>query len=54
MRTPKDKPMTEEQRAQYLAMSAEERNLVDKGYATMVISLDDQSTICDFNMPGGW
>ena len=51
MRTPKDKPMTEEQRAQYLAMSAEERNLVDKGYATMVISLDDQSTICDFNMP---
>lgn len=51
MRTPKDKPMSEKQRAQYLAMSAEERNLVDKGYATMVISLDDQSTVCDFNMP---
>lgn len=51
MKKPKDKPMTVEQRQQYLAMSAEERYFVDEGYATVVMSLEDNSTICDFNMP---
>ena len=51
MNKPKDKPMTEEQRQQYLAMSAEERYFVDEGYAMVVMSLEENSTICDFNMP---
>lgn len=32
-------------------MAEPQRKLVDEGYATAVVRLDDQSVICDFNMP---
>ena len=47
----KDNVPTEEQKRQYIAMSEQQRKLVDEGYATVVLRLDDQSVICDFNMP---
>ena len=45
------KAMTEEQIRQYRAMAEPQRKLVDEGYATVVVRLDDQSIIGDFNMP---
>jgi len=42
---------TEAQIREYKAMSEQERQLVDEGYATVVISLKDGSTICEYNMP---
>ena len=47
----KSKAATEEQIRQYHAMSDAEKQLVDEGYATVVVSLKDGSTICDYNMP---
>ena len=45
------KAMTKEQIRQYRAMAEQQRKLVDDGYATMVVKLDDRSVICDYNMP---
>lgn len=45
------KAPTEAQIKQYKAMGEAERQLVDEGYATIVVSLEDGSTICDYNMP---
>lgn len=45
------KAMTKEQIRQYRAMPEQQRKLVDEGYATMVVKLDDCSVICDYNMP---
>ena len=45
------KAMTKEQIRQYRAMAEQQRKLVDDGYATMVVKLDDCSVICDYNMP---
>lgn len=51
MANKKNNHPTEEQIRQYKSMPAQQRKLVDEGYATVVLSLDDQSVICDFNMP---
>lgn len=45
------KAPTEAQIKHYTAMGEAERQLVDEGYATVVVSLEDGSTICDYNMP---
>ena len=45
------KAMTKEQIRQYRTMAEQQRKLVDEGYATMVVKLDDRSVICDYNMP---
>lgn len=45
------KAMTEEQIRQYRAMAEPQRKLVDEGFATVVVSLEDQSTVCEYNMP---
>ena len=45
------KAMTEEQIRQYRAMAEPQRKLVDEGFATVVVSLDDQATVCEYNMP---
>lgn len=45
------KAPTEAQIKQYKAMGEAERQLVDEGYATIVVILEDGSTICDYNMP---
>lgn len=45
------KAPTEVQIEQYKAMGEAERQLVDEGYATVVVSLKDGSTICEYNMP---
>lgn len=45
------KAPTEAQIKQYKAMGEAERQLVDEGYATIVVSLEYGSTICDYNMP---
>lgn len=49
-KTTKPSP-TEAQISEYRAMSEKERKLVDEGYATVVVSLTDGSTICEYNMP---
>ena len=43
------KAMTEEQIRQYRAMAEPQRKLVDEGFATVVVSLDDQATVCEYN-----
>ncbi len=45
------KAPTEAQIKHYKAMGEAERQLVDEGYATVVVSLEDGSTICEYNMP---
>ncbi len=49
-KTSKPSP-TEVQIKEYKAMSEKERQLVDEGYATVVVNLTDGSTICEYNMP---
>lgn len=49
-KTSKNAP-TEAQIREYKAMSEQERQLVDEGYATVVVNLTDGSTICEYNMP---
>lgn len=45
------KTPTKAQINEYKAMGEQERQLIDEGYATVVVSLTDGSTICDYNMP---
>ena len=49
-KTSKPSP-TEVMIIEFKSMSEKERQLVDEGYATVVVNLTDGSTICEYNMP---